>query len=126
MESINQSNAALLIQNADGTHRPATGDEIIAAARTCMNRRVHRGTLLTSPKLTRDFLALKLGTLQQEVFCVLYLDGRHRLIEYVELFRGTIDGASVHPREVVKQALEKNAAAVIFAHPHPSGIAEPS
>ena len=64
--------------------------------------------------------------MQHEVFCVLYLDGRHRLIEYVELFRGTIDGASVHPREVVKQALEKNAAAVIFAHPHPSGIAEPS
>jgi DNA repair protein RadC len=60
------------------------------------------------------------------VFAVLLLDTRHRLIEYVELFRGTIDGASVHPREVVKLALARNAAAIILAHPHPSGIAEPS
>ena len=59
-------------------------------------------------------------------FCVIFLDNRHRVIEFVELFRGTIDGASVHPREVVKEALQRNAAAVIFAHPHPSGVAEPS
>ncbi len=66
------------------------------------------------------------GALEHEVFAVLLLDTRHRLIEYVELFRGTIDGASVHPREVVKLALARNAAAIILAHPHPSGIAEPS
>jgi DNA repair protein RadC len=64
--------------------------------------------------------------LEHEVFCVLLLDKRHRLIEYVELFRGTIDGAAVYPREVVKLALSKNAAALIACHPHPSGIAEPS
>jgi DNA repair protein RadC len=60
------------------------------------------------------------------VFACLFLDNRHRLIEYEELFRGTIDGASVHPREVVRRALRANAAAVIFAHNHPSGVAEPS
>jgi len=74
---------------------------------------------MSSPKLVKDFLSIKLGTLEHEMFCVLLLDKRHRLIEYVELFRGTIDGASVHPREVVKLALAKNAAALVLAHPHP-------
>jgi DNA repair protein RadC len=106
--------------------RPASNDEILRAARGVMNRRVRRGTSMASPKLVRDFLATKLGTLEHETFCVLLLDKRHRLIEYVELFRGTIDGASVHPREVVKLALEKNAAALLLCHPHPSGVAEPS
>ena len=85
-----------------------------------------RGVALDSPSVVRDFLTNKLGALEHEVFAVLLLDTRHRLIEYVELFRGTIDGASVHPREVVKLALARNAAAIILAHPHPSGIAEPS
>lgn len=66
------------------------------------------------------------GSLDHEVFCSLYLDSRHRLIDFVEMFRGTIDGASVYPREVVKEALRRNAAAVIVAHNHPSGVAEPS
>ena len=106
--------------------RPASPAEVIAACRWLMTRRVRRGTPLDSPRVVRDFLAVKLGTLEHEVFAVLLLDTRHRLIEYVELFRGTIDGASVHPREVVKLALARNAAAIILAHPHPSGIAEPS
>jgi DNA repair protein RadC len=106
--------------------RAATAAEIIAAARRAMTRRVRRGTAMDSPHSVREFLALKLGTLEHETFAVLLLDARHRLIEYVELFRGTIDGASVHPREVVKLALARNAAALIFAHPHPSGIPEPS
>jgi hypothetical protein len=71
---------------------------------------------MTSPQAVRDFLSIKLGTFEHESFCVLLLDSRHRLIEYVELFRGTIDGASVHPREVVKLALAKNAAALVLAH----------
>jgi DNA repair protein RadC len=106
--------------------RPATATEVIAASRRLMTRRVRRGAPLDSPSAVRDFLMTKLGTLEHEVFAVLLLDTRHRLIEYVELFRGTIDGASVHPREVVKLALARNAAAIILAHPHPSGIAEPS
>jgi DNA repair protein RadC len=81
---------------------------------------------MTSPKVVRDFLTIRLGTYEHETFCVLLLDSRHRLIEFVELFRGTIDGASVHPREVVKLALSKNAAALVVCHPHPSGVAEPS
>jgi DNA repair protein RadC len=71
-------------------------------------------------------LTLKLGTLDHEVFAIIFLDRRNRVISYQEMFRGTIDGASVHPREVVKEALRQNAASLILAHPHPSGVAEPS
>jgi DNA repair protein RadC len=117
---------SLIAQFNDGTVRPATPEEIIAAARAHMSRRVRRGTHLASPKATRDYLTLKLGTLEREVFAVIFLDKRHRLISYQEMFQGTIDGASVHPREVVKEALKQNAAALIVAHPHPSGVAEPS
>ena len=84
------------------------------------------GDVLSSPELTRKYLKLMLYGLTYEVFAVLYLDNRHRVIQYRELFRGTIDGASVHPREVVKEALHWNAGAVILAHNHPSGVAEPS
>ncbi len=84
------------------------------------------GPPLDSPQATRQFLIARLRDTPHELFCCLHLDNRHRLIAYDELFRGTIDGASVHPREVVKQALARNAAAVILAHNHPSGIAEPS
>jgi DNA repair protein RadC len=82
--------------------------------------------VISSPEATRDYLKLRLHGYPHEVFAALFLDNRHRVIDYRELFRGTIDGASVHPREVVRCALELNAAAVIFAHNHPSGVAEPS
>ena len=84
------------------------------------------GSALANPRATRDFLRMRLRDLPHEVFCCVYLDNRHRVIAFEELFRGTIDGASVHPREVVKQALARNAAAVILVHNHPSGLAEPS
>lgn len=74
----------------------------------------------------KEYLRTKLAGFEHEVFAILFLDARHRLIEYVEMFRGTIDGAEVHPREVVKEALQHNAAAVIFSHNHPSGNPEPS
>lgn len=80
----------------------------------------------SSPDDTKRFLKLKLAELEHEVFAALFLDNRHRLIAFEELFTGTIDGCSVHPREVVKRALTHNAAAVILAHNHPSGVAEPS
>ena len=85
-----------------------------------------RGCVMENPQHTRDFLTARLRDYSYEVFSCLYLDNRHRVIQFEELFRGTINGASVHPREVVKNALVHNAAAVIFAHNHPSGIAEPS
>lgn len=84
------------------------------------------GSALTNPRATREFLRMRLRDLPYEVFAIVYLDNRHRVIGFEELFRGTIDGASVHPREVVKQALARNAAAVILTHNHPSGLAEPS
>jgi len=84
------------------------------------------GHAIRSPADTEAFLMAKLRDLPHELFCCLYLDNRHRILKFEALFRGTIDGTSVYPREVVKQALAVNAAAVILAHNHPSGVAEPS
>ncbi len=87
---------------------------------------LQRGDALTSPADTRNYLSSQLRHREREVFACLYLDNRHRVLGYEELFFGTIDGASVHPREVVRRCIEHNAAAVILAHNHPSGVAEPS
>lgn len=87
---------------------------------------LQRGDVLTSPETTRAYLSAQLRGYSYEVFACLFLDNKHRIIVLEELFRGTIDGASVYPREVVKRALFHNAAAVIFAHNHPSGVSEPS
>ncbi|QWF70653.1 DNA repair protein RadC [Methylomonas paludis] len=87
---------------------------------------LQRGNALTSPEITRAYLSAQLRGLSYEVFACLFLDNQHRVIVWEELFRGTIDGASVYPREVAKRALFHHAAAVIFAHNHPSGINEPS
>lgn len=84
------------------------------------------GETIRSPADTESFLKARMQHLDHEVFCCLYLDNRHRVLRFDELFRGTIDGTSVYPREVVKEALAVNAAAVILAHNHPSGVAEPS
>ena len=88
--------------------------------------RHRRGESLTSPEATRAYLRLKLGERKHEVFACIFADNRHRIIAFEELFRGTIDGAQVHPRVVVQRSLEINAAAVILVHCHPSGVAEPS
>ena len=87
---------------------------------------LQRGDALANPDTTRRFLQARLRGYPHEVFACLFLDNRHRVICFEEVFRGTLDGASVHPREVVKLALSRNAAAVILAHNHPSGVAEPS
>ncbi len=84
------------------------------------------GEVIRSPADTESFLKARMQHLDHELFCCLYLDNRHRVLRFDELFRGTIDGTSVYPREVVKEALGVNAAAVILAHNHPSGVAEPS
>jgi DNA repair protein RadC len=90
------------------------------------NRLKEHGPELTSPDMVREFLTLHLAERKAEVFCCLFLDNRHRVIEFREMFNGTIDGASVHPREVVRACIETNAAAVIYSHNHPSGNPEPS
>ncbi|MGM0952909.1 MAG: RadC family protein [Pseudomonadota bacterium] len=109
-----------------GTAKYAQVQAAMEMARRVMDEPLRQGDPLRSPADTRRFLTSRLGTYPHEVFAGLFLDNRHRVIRYRELFRGTIDGAAVYPREVVRQALEENAAAVIFAHNHPSGVAEPS
>lgn len=104
----------------------ANDDEVIQRAITILDKRIKRGDALCSPVQTRQYLRLHLASEKSEVFCCLFLDNRNRVIEFKRLFFGTIDGASVYPREVVREALSQNAAAVIFAHNHPSGVAEPS
>jgi DNA repair protein RadC len=104
--------------------RETSFQEVLDAARLALAKRVRRGTGFTSPRVTADYLRVSLSTLDHEVFCVIYLTKRHQFIACEDLFRGTIDGASVYPREVLKEALKHNAAAVILAHSHPSCIAE--
>jgi DNA repair protein RadC len=95
-------------------------------SRRISREKLQRGTVLTNPDLTRDYLMRQLADRAYEVFAILLLDSQHRVIQFVELFRGTLDAASVYPREVVRLVLEKQAAAVIVCHNHPSGVAEPS
>lgn len=109
-----------------GTAKYAQLQAAMEMARRVMEEPLRQGDPLRSPADTRRFLASRLGTYPHEVFAGLFLDNQHRVIRYRELFRGTLDGAAVYPREVARQALEYNAAAVIFAHNHPSGVAEPS
>ena len=120
------SNHNLFIHGADGAAQPATTEQILAAARQALAHRVRRGASLSSPQKVREYLTMRLGHLDYEIFGVILADQRHRVIEYVELFRGTIDGASVYPREVVKLALEKGAAACVLLHNHPSGVKDQS
>jgi DNA repair protein RadC len=122
---IDMSSKALYTTNAGG-YREATLEEIMAGARAALNRRMRKGTVMDSPKATADYLMARLAERDFETFTLLHLDSRHRLIACQELFRGTIDGASVHPREVVKESLKHGSAAIIIAHNHPSGVAEPS
>lgn len=106
----------------------ASDRDLVARALQVLEQRCfsREREVLSSPDETGAYLQLRLGQLPYEAFAVLFLDNRHRVIAVEEMFRGTIDGASVHPREVVRMALHHNSAAVILAHNHPSGITEPS
>ena len=111
------------------TGAPATAyeDRVVAEALEILARRLRDpGSLFDSPQVVRDYLRLKIASLEHEVFGCIWIDARHQVIELEELFRGTLTQTSVYPREVVKAALKHNAAAVIFYHNHPSGGAEPS
>ena len=104
-------------------------DAIIATALTILEKRINYRTgaeSMTSPGSSKNYVKLQLAKYEHEVFACLWLDNRNRVIRFNKMFRGTIDGASVYSREVVKSALKHNAAAVIFSHNHPSGVAEPS
>ena len=104
----------------------AEKSSVVALALKVLSGRFRRGRCLNAPEDVQQFLRLKLSGRRNEVFGVIYLDTRHRLIRMTELFNGTIDGAAIYPRVVVQKALENNAAAVILYHNHPSGVAEPS
>ena len=117
---------SLMVRDAQGHYLLATADQILEAAREVIDRKMQRGALLTSPERVKEYLCAKLGGAESEVFAVLFLDTQHRLIEYAEMFHGTIDSTSVYPREVVKAAIRHNAATVVVSHNHPSGNPEPS
>jgi DNA repair protein RadC len=115
-----------LTREIAGSHVPVSDEVVVGTALELLARLITKGPLLSNPTAVKDYLRLRFADLQHEVFYLMLLDKRHRLIACEEMFRGTIDGASVHPREVVKTALRHNSAAVILAHNHPSSCAEPS
>jgi DNA repair protein RadC len=96
---------SLLIRDITGDYRPANADEMLQAAQRLLGAQLRGHEVMSSPQAVRDFLRVKLGGLEHEVFAVLMLDAQNRLIEYVELFRGTVSQASVYPREVVNESL---------------------
>jgi DNA repair protein RadC len=109
-----------------GRYQPAPVAYVCEQAARYLMEPLQRGEVMSNPRAVRDYFRTRLAAQEREEFCVMFLDNRHRVIACDGLFQGTIDGASVHPREVVKAALAYNAAAVILAHNHPSGVAEPS
>ena len=123
---LDLDSARLATISGIGPARTALLKAAIELATRYLEERVRRTDAFTSPGHTSRFLCARLRSRPHEVFACLFLDNRHRVISFEEMFRGTIDGASVHPREVAKRALELNAAALIAAHNHPSGVAEPS
>jgi len=117
----------MFIKQPNGKYREATKNEVMElAAKYFEDRMSLIGDAIRSPSDTEDFLKKALKGLESERFTAIFLDNRHRVLAFETLFTGTIDGTSVYPREVVKRSLEHNAAAIILAHNHPSGIAEPS
>jgi DNA repair protein RadC len=123
---LNADPPRCLTQTGIGPARCAVLKAAVELARRHFREALRLGPALSAPEATRTFLIAQLRDRPYEVFCCLYLDNRHRLIAFEELFRGTIDRAGVHPREVLRQTLLHNAAALIFAHNHPSGVLEPS
>lgn len=116
-------------RNASGlysTHRPVTSDEIIGFAKDLVAERFHRSHVLNSPDDARQYLLLELAREEREVFGVIFVDRQNQVIAFERMFYGTVDSSTVHPREIVKRCLHHNATAVLLAHNHPSGVAEPS
>ncbi|MGJ7904247.1 RadC family protein [Lysobacter sp. 1R34A] len=125
-ELLDQPPARLVGMRGIGTARACALKAALELATRCLRAELDRGTALTDPESAGRYFAQRLRGLQHEVFAVMFLDARHRVIGFEEMFQGTINGAEVHPREVVRRALQRNAAAVIVGHNHPSGNAEPS
>jgi DNA repair protein RadC len=120
------ASSALFVQDVTGNYRPAQAEEVLHAAQALLQSRIRNTSMLSSPQAVREFLRVRLGGLEHEVFAVIHLDAQHRVIEYVEMFRGTVTQTSVYPREVLKEAIALNSCGVILVHNHPSGHAAPS
>lgn len=116
----------LMVRDIQGRYQVATAEQVLEAARQVIDLKTPRGAAFGSPGDVKSYLCTKLAGYEHEVFAALFLTCQHQLIAYHELFQGTINQAAVYPREVVKKALQLNAAAVILAHNHPSGRPEPS
>lgn len=123
---LSASEAAFTAIPGFGPAKYAQLQAVLELARRALREEIGQRPLLNSPIAVRDYLRLTLGSLTHETFAVLFLDAQHRLITYEEMFRGTLTHTSVHPREIARRALQLNAGAVILAHNHPSGTAEPS
>jgi DNA repair protein RadC len=118
--------ARLFVAEPSGRYVPAPDGAVIRAAAEAVTRALHRGPSFSSPAAARKLLPALLGPLQHEEFCIAHLDAQARLIDFERLFRGTVDGASVHPREVVRSAIAHNSVSIVLVHNHPSGSPEPS
>lgn len=118
--SVPAGSSGLLIRDVTGQYRPAEADEVLLAAQ------VRGRDLMDSPAVVKDFLRSRLGHLPHEVFAVMHLNSQNRVLDYVEMFRGTASQTSVYPREVVRDALLRNSSALVLVHNHPSGEARPS
>ena len=114
------------VKDASATYRRASAEELLTAARSVLRRKYRRGKLIKDPQSAGAYLIGELGHLDYECFAILWLDTRHKIIELESMFRGTVDGTSVYPREAVRSAIRTNAAACLLVHNHPSGNGTPS
>ena len=121
-----QKQCVVEVRDVEGVYHRVSAEEVLNVGKEYMCSLFADGQAIQSAKDAKDFVSMMIGSEEREVFYVLWLNSKHRLIEHEALFFGTIDAASVYPREVVKRALEMNAAAVVIAHNHPSGSAMPS
>ncbi len=125
-QAISVVASSLLVRDVAGQYRPAEADEVLLAAQQLLAAQVRGSDVMSSPAVVKDFLRARLGSLPHEVFAVVHLDAQNRVLDYVEMFRGTVSQTSVYPREVVRDALLRNSSGLLLVHNHPSGVADPS
>ena len=123
--AVSVAASALLVRDVAGEYRPADADEVLMAAQRLLAAQVRGSDVMSSPAVVKDFLRARLGHLPHEVFAVVHLDAQNRVLDYVEMFRGTVSQTSVYPREVVRDALLRNSSALLLVHNHPSGSCQP-
>jgi DNA repair protein RadC len=116
----------LLVRDVAGDYRQIGADQVLQAAQQVLLERVRGSDVLSSPQVVRDYLRMRLSGLEHEIFAVVHLDSQNRVIDYVEMFRGSVSQTSVYPREVVRECILRNSAGLLLVHNHPSGSAQPS